>query len=843
MSQIKKTEVEAAVKNYSPNGLTSTQVKTKLEQFGENSFVKEKLTGWKTFCKQFINPLNFILIFAAILSVFMQDYSGAIIIMTIVILNSLLSFIQEFRSGKAVEKLSELIERRVLAIRDNEQVIIDVSQLVPGDTIILRAGDIVPADLKIMESNDLSVNESQLTGESVPVSKGSAHKDLGSTLLFSGSIIERGQCQCVVYATGNQTELGKIALLSKDTKKVTQYQKSLTEFSFSILRMIGATIVLMLAAKIITIHSANDLAEAMLFTIALAMTVVPEALPMITTINLSYGALQLAKQKVIVKRLSAIEDLGRINILCTDKTGTLTRDCLTIKEIISEDKELFQKLAYASIEDLNVKNIKYITSFDRAFFQYIPKVIKEQVEDWVQLNVLPFDPAARRRRVIVKSHNENKSYLVVIGSPETLLELSQTNDSKSYNQLIVQSGKQGMRQLAIAYKQIDYNSDFDILSNEKDLIFLGFAKLLDPLRKTAKSTIHKAKELGIEVKILTGDSLEVAAYIGKEICLLKEGEKIYSGEELDKMTDSQLNRALKECSVFARVTPEQKYNIIKRLKLNNVVGYQGDGINDAPSLKLADVAVAVHNATDVAKDSADIVLLEDDLEVIVNGIRYGRSIFVNINKYIKHAMIGNIGNFFSLAFFYVAFSADVPMLPIQLLIGNLIQDMPLMSVFSDSVDDEEVSKPQVASQVKSLMKTSLGLGIFTAIYYLIYFMFVGTEANALTQTNLFLFYNFTQLLVIISVRSKHFLWQGTKPSRLLLGSVVFFMAFSVALTYIPFTAGFMGFTPLPLINFATLSFVTVAFIILLDLAKVALNSCQTNILARKSNSLVRSTKI
>jgi Mg2+-importing ATPase len=416
------------------------------------------------------------------------------------------------------------------------------------------------------------------------------------------------------------------------------------------------------------------------------------------------------------------------------------------------------------------------------------------------------------------------------------------NDNQNYNKLIVQSGKQAMRQLAIAYKEIDYNSDFDILSNEKDLIFLGFAKLLDPLRKTSKATIHKAKELGIEVKILTGDSLEVAAYIGKEIGLLKEGEMIYSGEELDKMTDLQLNNALRECSVFARVTPEQKYNIIKRLKLNNVVGYQGDGINDAPSLKLADVAVAVHNATDVAKDSADIVLLEDDLDVIINGIRYGRSIFFYFNKYIKHAMIGNIGNFFSLAFFYVAFSADVPMLPIQLLIGNLIQDMPLMSVFSDSVDDEEVSKPQVVSQVKSIIKTSLGLGVFTAVYYLAYFMIVGTEANPLTQTNLFLFYNFTQLLVIISVRSKHFFWQGSKPSRLLLGSVGFFMAFSVALTYIPFTAGFMGFAPLPLINFATLAIVTIVFIFLLDLAKVALNSWQTNFLARRSNSLVRSTK-
>lgn len=837
MSQINESIIEAAVKNYSPTGLNSYQVKARLEQSGENTFVKEKLNGWKTFCKQFINPLSFILIFAAALSIFMGEYSDAIIIMAIVLLNSLLSFVQEFRSGKAVEKLSELIERRVLVIRDNEQVLIDVKQLVPGDTIILRGGDVVPADVKIMEYNNLSVNESQLTGESVPVSKGCDSADLYGSLLFSGSVIETGQCQCVVYATGNETELGKIALMSKNTKKVTPYQKSLAEFSVSILRMIAATIVLMLAAKVIDIHSANDLAEVMLFTIALAMTVVPEALPMITTINLSYGALQLVKQKVIVKRLSAVEDLGRINLLCTDKTGTLTEDRLTIIEIISQDKELFQKLAYASIEDLKVKNKKHINSFDCAFLKYIPKAIKIQVEDWVQLSSLPFEPAARRRRVIVEDPNEKKSYLVVIGSPETLLELSQTKDNQSYNQLIIQSGKQGMRQLAIAYKQIDYNSDFDILANEKDLIFLGFAKLLDPLRKKAKTTINQARELGVDVKILTGDSLEVAGYIGKEIGLIREGEKIYSGDELEKMNELELNKAINECSVFARVTPEQKYKLIQRLKLNNVVGYQGDGINDAPCLKLADVSIAVHNATDVVKDSADIVLLEDDLEVIINGIRYGRSIFVNINKYIKHAMIGNIGNFFSMAFFYVVFAADLPMLPIQLLIGNLIQDMPLMTIFSDSVDDEEVSKPQVVSQVKPLVKTSLILGIFTAVYYLIYFMVVGTEANALTRTNLFLFYNFTQLLVVISVRSKCFFWKGSKPSRLLLGTIVLFMVCSVALTCIPFTANIMGFASLPLIDFASLAIATIAFFFILDLAKVALNKWQERKLSIMETSL------
>lgn len=412
---------------------------------------------------------------------------------------------------------------------------------------------------------------------------------------------------------------------------------------------------------------------------------------------------------------------------------------------------------------------------------------------------------------------------MVIGAPKTLLQLSQTNDNLHYDHLIKQSGREGMRQLAIAYKEIDFSPDFDILTEEKDLIFLGFAKLRDPLRKTAKATIHKAKELGIEVKILTGDSLEVAANIGREIGLIREGDMIYSGDELDKMTEPQFDKAINECSVFARVTPEQKYNIIKHLKQNHVVGYQGDGINDAPSLKLADVAIAVHNATDVAKESADIVLLEDDLGVIVDGIQYGRSIFVNINKYVKHAMIGNLGNFFSMIFFYLVFAADIPMLAIQLLIGNIIQDMPLMAVFSDSVDMEEVRRPQAASQVKFIIRTSLSLGAFTAIYYLLFFLFTGTESTPLTQATLFLFYNFTQVLVILSVRNKRRFWQGAKPSRLLMGTIMFFMAFSVALVYTPAIAGFMGFAPLPLMNFAVVVGVTVGYIFFLDLAKVGMN--------------------
>lgn len=807
-------------------GLTSAQASEKLKQQGENTFAKAKPTAIKTFCKQFLDPISLILIAAAGLSVFMGEYSDAAVIFSIVVMNSLLSFVQEFRSCKAIAKLSELIDRKAQVIRDGRKIFVDTGEIVVGDAVVLRAGDIVPADINIVQANNLSVNESQLTGESLSVNKSEDPSLVQKNLLFSGSVIERGYCIGTVSATGNQTKLGKIASLSKSTKKVTPHQKSLTQFSFLVLRMMGATTLLILASKIFTIHSGSELVELILFTIALAMAVLPEALPMITTINLSSGALRLARQDVIVKRLSAIEDLGRMNLLCTDKTGTLTEDQLSVAEVISADQNLFHLLACATIEDLTTKNKETHSSFDSAFLAYIPKPVQETAGYWTHLQTLPFDPTARRRRTIVKDPSTGTNYLVVLGSPETLLTLSTPETGAGYAEQITDSAKQGMRQIGIAYKQVDYAVGFDIPTHEQELNFLGFANLRDPLRKTAKQTIDKARALGVDVKILTGDSVEVAACVGREVGLLAEGDHIYSGDELALMSSSDLADALENCAIFARVTPEQKYKMIKLLKKTYVVGYQGDGINDAPSLKLADVSIAVHNATEVAKESADIVLLKDSLQVIVEGISYGRSIFANINKYIKHAMIGNIGSFFALAFFYIVFAADLPMLPIQLLIANLIQDMPLMMVFTDSVNPEEMARPQAADQMKPIMRTSMILGLFTAVYYLVYLLIIGIEANAMTRTTLFLFFNFTQLMVILCVRNKGFLWQGKKPSGALIASIFFFIALSVAMVYLPFIANLMGFAPLPLSSLAALSLSSIGFIFLLDIAKVILHKWQ-----------------
>jgi len=798
------------------NGLTNEEAEKRLSKYGENVFKRETNTALKVFVRQFKNSLVYLFIVAIIISFLLHDITDGIVMTVILFLNASLGFIQEYRSEKAVEKLSKFISRQILVVRNGKEEVIDEKLLVPGDVIIVREGDIVPADAKLIEANNLSVNESILTGESAPIEK-SIGKDKTS-LLFTGSTIEKGEGKAIVTATGNNSELGKIANLSVATQKTTQYEKSLQDFSNFLMRIILLTLGVIFIGKLAITHDFSHITTLFLFLVALAVAVIPEALPVIAVVTLSEGALKLARKNVVVKRLSSLEDLGNVNLLCTDKTGTLTENKLRVRGVFAEDVELFLKFAYATIETRGIKKKKFESSYDLAFENYIPLEVKEKVKYWEQVKNLPFDPEARRRRVIIKNVESNKHYLVEVGSVETLLHISKSKEGKKYLAAITKDGKKGIRHLGISYKEISLGNNFQILKHEDNLKFLGYVQLIDPLRETSKRTIELAEKLGLTIKILTGDSKEVAEFVGQEIGLLKEKDNIITGDEIQNLTDTDLKARLENCPIFARVTPEQKYKIISLLKGNYVVGYQGDGINDAPSLKLADVSIAVDTATDVAKDSSDIVLLKKDLEVIVNGIKYGRSIFVNINKYIKHTMVGNLGTFFSLAIVYLI-AHDLPQLPIQLLLGNLIQDIPLITIYSDNVDLSEIGKPQKYN-IHSIMLLSLFLGTFTAIYDFIYFRVVGFRANSITETSLFLFLTFSQLIIILSVRNKTHIWEGRKPSNLVIGSIVFFSIIAILVAYISPINRLFSFTSLPFSTLGVIIAISFIFILILDYIKV-----------------------
>jgi Mg2+-importing ATPase len=803
-------------------GLSADEVTQRRTQYGVNALTRERTTAVRVLIRQFQSALIYFLVVAAVLAFATNDPSDGVIITSILVINAALGFLQEYRSERAVEKLALLISDKVLVKRDRSSVFVEVSDLVPGDIVVLKEGDVVPADIRLLVADGVQVDESQLTGESVPVPKrvrvdrqADAATDADTSLLFTGSTVDKGTLTGVVYAIANQTELGKIASLSTSIRKVTQYQTSLRAFSTLLIKVVGGSLVVTLAIKIILEGGTNRIPELLVFVIALAVAVVPEALPVIATLTLSRGALTLAREKVIVKRLSSLEDLGNVTLLCTDKTGTLTEGRLTIQSLVSVDARLLQTLAYAAIDRQGTGTQ---TSFDAAFDGYVAQDIKREAHSYVVAGEVPFDPADRRRRVVLANSSTGVRSVVVIGSAETLLEITDCPAKRQYLDQIATEGEQGMRHLALAYRQLTPNEPGDITSLEKDLTFLGFVTMSDPLRAGIRETIAAARQLGVAIKVLTGDSTEVAAYVAREVGLVAQGGKVFSGVELSELAAADFNRVVTEINVFARVSPEQKYAIIAALKTHDVVGYQGDGINDAPSLKLADVGIAVDSATEVAKANADIVLLEKDLRVIVNAIRYGRITFANINKYIKYTMVGNFGNFFALAVLYLL-ATDLPLLPKQILLVSLLTDLPLVAISSDTVASADLGQPN-RYDPRALLSISLVLGSLTALVELAFFLTLRGKSASVSEANLYLFLSVTQLIVILSIRNRDHFWKTVRPSRPLLGAMALTAVITLAVPFTPPVARFFSFDAPSWVDVGLVLVAAAGYVLVLDTLKV-----------------------
>ena len=468
--------------------------------------------------------------------------------------------------------------------------------------------------------------------------------------------------------------------------------------------------------------------------------------------------------------------------------------------------------------NLDEKRLKYQSSFDKAFISYIDQEIKNESLKYKRLKELPFDPIARRRRII--SSDEKDTYLIEIGSLETLLNLTKPAKYNEYLNIDKNDGKKGLRHLAIAYKKINYTNDFDILKNENNLKFVGFCSMEDVLRPSAKNTIKLASSLGVSLKILSGDSREVTSYIANQVGLVEEDQKVYTGDEIENMSDIKLAEILKTNNAFARLNPEQKYRIIKILKLHgNVVGYQGDGINDAPSLKLADVSIAVNNATDVAKDSADIILLRNDIGVVINGIKFGREIFSNINKYIRFTFVSNWGNFFALSALYLLSVNNLPMFPIQVLLTSLLTDLPLITIATDNVDGGELTKPS-RFNIHSLMFISIFLGTITAVFEIMYYAIIKQHSEAVASTGLYLFLTSTALIVIFTIRNRDHFWRAPKLSRPMKISFTILSLVAIALVYMPATKKLFHFSNFSIELFMIVVILTLVYFVIVDTVKV-----------------------
>jgi Mg2+-importing ATPase len=616
-------------------------------------------------------------------------------------------------------------------------------------------------------------------------------------ILFAGTSVTSGQGRGVVVATGNQTALGDIAHLTALAEKETQFEKDIRHFSAFLLKFLLGTLALVFFLYFFTHGRSLEIIPMLLFTLALAVTVLPEALPAITTVALSRGALVLAKKKVVVKRLSAIEDLGSVQILCTDKTGTLTENALRVADFWGKNKE--EAMSYALLAAQVAPSSREVLhdTFDQALWAATPSALRDIIARTVRREELSFNPETRINAALVEHLGANT--LIVRGAPEAILKRVEHLDSftrKSINDWIRERGLRGERVLAIATHEEHVASRG--LSVEGKLTLQGLISFLDPIKESTKETLVRARALGVEVKVFSGDSREVVGAVAYAVGLTANPDDVLTGADIEALSLSEQIHALESGRAFARVTPDQKYAFIKLLQKSHVVGFLGEGINDAPALKLANVALVVHGSSDIAREASDIILLDKDLGVIIDGIREGRRVFANILKYLKITLAANFGNFYSVALAAI-FLPFLPLLPLQILFLNLLSDFPMLSIATDRVDQEKLERPN-RHNMQSILITATLFGAISSFFDLTIFTMFATVSPGALQTAWFLFSVLTEVFLIFSLRSRRWFFQATRPSRLLrfLSFLVICSAFLIPFTSFGTKIGFIALAPLTL---------------------------------------------
>lgn len=786
--------------------------------------------------RQFKNPIFAILVACAVVAGFFQQPEQAVVILSMIAIAVVLGFFNEYKAEKIVEDLRRKVSIRAVVTRDGKSREIGSREVVPGDVVSVYVGDIVPADMRIVESKDLQANESTLTGESFPVEKSPNSLDLQQptpmqliNYLFMGTVIAYGSGKGVVLCTGRNTEFGSISRSLIRSHPETEFQKGVKSYGTMLL-----TLTMALTIGIFGVNAAlgHPIIDSLLFSLAVAVGLVPELMPAIVTISLSQGARRMAKVKTVVKRLVSIEDFGNMNILCADKTGTMTEGQIVLKEYCSlSDEKDPRILSYSLLCNAAVVGERITGNpMDVAIWEYAKENgIQDAIESYVQVDEIPFDYQRRIMSTVV--NKEQKLTLISKGAPESIVEKckqvegrTESLDSilESINNKMTDLASAGYRTLAVAYRTVDKKDSYSV-EDESNLTLLGFLIFTDPPKKDAHEAIAKLREMGVNVKILTGDNELVAAKICKDIKV--PVKKVIRGSELSQMSSVEIRKAVEEADIFARVTPEQKLDIMKALRENgHVVGFLGDGVNDAPALYEADVGISVDSAVDVSKDAADIVLLEKDLLVLANGIEEGRKIFGNTTKYILMGTSSNFGNMFSAAAASI-FLPFLPMLPMQILFMNLLYDIANMTLPTDNVDEEFTKWPQ-RWDIGFIRKFTLFFGPFSSLYDFLTFgimLFVFNastlERAALFQTGWFVESFWTEVLIMFVIRTRRIPFVTSRPGKWLTVLTLSCVAFG---TILPFTifGSFMGFTPLPTEYWILLILMVATYLFLVDAGKV-----------------------
>jgi len=750
-------------------GLTEEAAKERQKIYGLNEIKYQETTLFNIFVRQFKSSFFYLLFIASLISFLVGERINALIILCFVLINTTLSFFQESRAVKAAALLKKYAPLKVRVKRNGQEKIIEQKFLVPGDIVLLEVGNIVPADLRLIKVNNFWVNEEVLSGESSAVAKNVERlaqpaKEIfqATNIVFAASAVVSGEAEGVVINTGQKTFFGEVAKLITREERKSVYEKDLSKFANLVLKIVVSSIIVVFLLNLIIKGTVNFF-DFLIFCIALIVGIIPEALPAVVTFAFSQGALALAKEKVVVKRLSAIEDLGNIEILCTDKTGTLTENKLSLAEIYSSDKEkclLYGLLSSAAVKE-EIESSQ--SSFDVALQQKSTPDLLAKMSEFKVIAEMPFDNNRWRSSTLVEDE-EGKKILIVKGAPEVILQLCSQFEKTEKPAVILEEikkeGRAGKRVLALAYKTFRKQQYSE--KDENDLKFLGYFSFVDPLKKTAIGAIKLAEKLGVQVKILTGDTAEVAGAVGKEIGLVQNPQAVLLGEELESLDDEALARACEQFHIFARLSPQMKFRIVEALQKKFIVGFLGEGINDAPPLKIAQVALVVETGADIAREVADIILLKKDLRVIVDGIKQGRNIFANVNKYIKCTLASNFGNFYSIALISL-FIPFLPMLPSQILLVNLVSDFPLIAVSSDKVDVEELRRPRVY-QLNRVILLIILLALTSSCFDVIFFLNFYRANPQVLQTLWFMMSVLTEIALIFSIRTRRFFLKARRPS-------------------------------------------------------------------------------
>ena len=810
-----------------PSGLASGEAKSRLLKNGANSILDKKANStFGLLLSQFKSPIIIILIFATLLSFYLRDVIDASIILAIILISGLLSFWQERGANDAVAKLLNMVSIQADVLRDGQEASISVEEIVSGDIIMLKAGDIIPADSLIIKSNILFVDESTLTGETYPVEKeiGILSEQIGlsqrNNSLWMGTHVVSGSATAVVVNTGKNSEFGKISERLKIKPEETEFEKGIQSFGFLLMKITGVLVVSILGINVLL---QRPLLDSFLFSLALAVGLTPQLLPAIISINLSHGAKQMAKDKVIVKRLSSIENFGSMDILCSDKTGTITDGIVKIQATHDAQGAQSDKVfLYAYL------NASFETGFLNPIDEAIRGFKKLEISQYKKLDEEPYDFTRKRLSVLVQSPESQDYLMITKGALKNVLEACSTvelsdgsiKDIKDQQALIESLyedySSHGYRTLGVAYK----NNGKDPLierDHETDMTFLGFISLFDPPKKDVAETIITLKNYGVALKIITGDNKLIAANVMEQLGF-KES-KIMTGGELLSLSDEEMVLKTPDVDVFAEVEPNQKERIIMSLrKAGFVVGYMGDGINDVSGLHMADVSISVESAVDVAKEAADIVLLDKNLDVLINGVLSGRTTFANTLKYVFMATSANFGNMFSMAGASL-FLSFLPLLPKQVLLTNLLTDFPEMTIATDSVDDEMIQKPR-RWDMRFIRRFMLTFGMISSIFDYLTFgalLFIAHASQTQFRTGWFMESVISASLIVLVIRSRKPFFKSRPGKYLVIATSAIFLA-TLILPYSSL-AGILGFEALPPLLIGMIAIIIVLYILTAEIGK------------------------